>query len=139
MAYINAKEVKAIRDQLKKEFPNYRFGVRKSSGGHSVGVTVKKGPAFEKFETFDRYNHEMKEVDLNEGYHQVNQYWLKENVGEKNTPFFEKVIEVIKTAPFKAGVGDLWYDKSDAMTDYFDTAYYFDISVGDWEKPYVVA
>jgi len=137
MAYINATEVKAIRDELKKTFPKYRFGVRKGSGSHSVSVTVKKGPAFEKFETFDRYKEEMKEVDLNDGYHSVNHYWLEENAGP-NKGFFEKVVEIIKTAPYKAGVGDMWFDDSDIMTDYFHTAYYFDIRVGDWDKPYEV-
>ena len=31
-----------------------------------------------------------------------------------------------------------YYDKSDAMTDYFDTAYYFHLNVGQWDKPYIV-
>jgi len=139
MAYINAEEVKAIRNQLKKELPQYKFGVRKGSGGHSVEVTFVKGPAFEKFETYDRYQGEFKEVDLNEGYHQVNHYWVKESAGEANAPVMEKVIEIIKTAPMKAG-GDAWYNNSDIMTDYFDVAYYFGISIGkDYQNGYVVA
>ena len=28
-------------------------------------------------------------------------------------------------------------DSSDAMTDYFDTAYYTNIRIGKWDKPYV--
>jgi hypothetical protein len=24
------------------------------------------------------------------------------------------------------------------MTDYFDTAYYYDLNIGRWDKPYVV-
>jgi hypothetical protein len=32
-----------------------------------------------------------------------------------------------------------YYDRSDAMTDYFDTAYYYDINIGKWNKPYVVS
>ena len=139
MAYINAAEVKAIRNELKKELPQYKFGVRKGSGGHSVEVTFVKGPAFEKFETYDRYQGEFKEVDLNEGYHQVNHYWVKESAGEANAPVMEKVIEIIKTAPMKAG-GDAWYNNSDIMTDYFDVAYYFDINIGkDYQNGYVVA
>jgi hypothetical protein len=31
-----------------------------------------------------------------------------------------------------------YYYNSDAMTDYFDTAYYYYINVGKWNKPYVV-
>ena len=42
----------------------------------------------------------------------------------------------MKTAPLVKGAGRGWYDNSDAMIDYFDTAYYMDISVGDWNKPY---
>ena len=34
--------------------------------------------------------------------------------------------------------GTKWFDKSDIMTDYFHTAYYIDINVGKWNKPYVV-
>jgi hypothetical protein len=140
MAYINAQEVKAIRDQLKKELPQYKFGVRKGSGGHSVGVTFIKGPAFEKFETYDRYQGEFKEVDLNEGYHQVNPYWIKESAGEENATVMEKVIEIIKTAPAKVLGGKEWYNNSDIMTDYFDVAYYFDINIGkDYQNGYVVA
>jgi hypothetical protein len=33
--------------------------------------------------------------------------------------------------------GKIWYDNSDIMTDYFDTAYYMEINVGKWNKPYV--
>jgi len=136
MAYISAVEVKAIRDELKKTFPEYRFGVRKGAGSLSVNVTVKKGPAFKTFEKFDRYSDELKTIDLNNGAG-VNTYWLEETTGP-NAPFFEKVVEIIKTAPAKAGVGREWFDDSDIMTDYFHTAYYFDVSVGEWNKPYEI-
>ena len=38
----------------------------------------------------------------------------------------------------KACLAADYYDNSDAMTDYFDTAYYYDINVGQWDKPYVL-
>ncbi len=28
------------------------------------------------------------------------------------------------------------YDNSDIMTDYFDVAWYVDINIGKWNKPY---
>jgi hypothetical protein len=31
-----------------------------------------------------------------------------------------------------------YYDRSDAMTDYFDTAYYVDVNIGKWNKQYKV-
>jgi len=39
---------------------------------------------------------------------------------------------------FAAMKGADWYDNSDAQTDYFDTAYYVDVNVGKWDKPYIV-
>ena len=135
MAYISAAEVKAIREELKKEFPKYRFGVRKGSGSLSVNVVVKKGPAFKTFEKYDRYSDEVKTIDLNKE-STVNTYWLEETTGP-NKKFFEKVVKIIKTAPVKAG-GRAWFDESDIMTDYFHTAYYFDVSVGEWNKPYEI-
>ena len=36
----------------------------------------------------------------------------------------------------KAMRGSLWFDKSDIMTDYHHTAYFMDINIGQWNKPY---
>jgi hypothetical protein len=125
MAYINAQDVAQIRKELKEKFPKFKFGVRKGAGSLSVGVTIKSGPA-----DF---------VDPNgRGYIQINQYHLG-NYGP-HEKFLREVVDIVKTAPsrgegFRKGEG--WYDRSDAMTDYFDTAYYFDIHVGAWNKPYV--
>jgi len=125
MAYVNAKDVAQIRKELKDRFPEYKFGVRKGSGSLSVDVTIKSGPA-----DF---------VDPNgRGYIQINQYYLG-NYGP-NEQFLREIVDIIKTAPSRGEgfhKGDVWYDRSDAMTDYFDTAYYFHITVGAWNKPYV--
>ena len=32
--------------------------------------------------------------------------------------------------------GTKWFDKSDLMTDYHHIAYYLNINVGKWDKPY---
>ena len=124
MAYISTNEVKAIREELKKEFPEYRFGVRKR-GWHAVQVTLKKGPAIDA----EVFTH-------GDGYAQLNHFY-PEKYG-KFAKTFEKIIEIIKTAPATVKGGRAYYDNSDAMTDYFDTAYYFDVHVGDWDKPYEV-
>ena len=29
-----------------------------------------------------------------------------------------------------------WYDRVHAQVDYFDTAYYVDVNIGQWKKPY---
>jgi hypothetical protein len=125
MAYIRAEEVKAIRDTLKSAYPKFKFGVRKNAHGSKVHVTIKQGPT----DFSDIYQE-------GRAYADINQYWLG-NYGSHRV-FFEDIIKIIKTAPAQAG-GREWYDDSDAMTDYFNTAYYFGIEVGEYSKPYVKA
>ena len=121
MSYISTEDVKKIRVALKNEFgKKLKFGVRKSSGGHSVGVTIKSGTV--DFSDIMRKNNFYDQV-------QVNQYHLQ-NYGVHKS-LFEKIVEIIKTAPSKK-----WYNNSDPMIDYFDVAFYFDLNVGDWNNPY---
>lgn len=127
MAYINKNDVAQIRKELKEAFPKFKFGVRKDNG-LAVDVTIKSGPAnFNSIFTHGR------------GYTQVNQYHLG-NYGE-HAEFLGKVMDIIKTAPargegYHKGTG--YYDRSDAMTDYFDTAYYIHLNIGSWNTPYEV-
>ena len=63
MAYISAKDVQAIRNELKATFPKFKFGVRKMSGGsNGVDVTVKAGPTdfsdcFRNGDGYSQINH----------------------------------------------------------------------------------
>lgn len=126
MAYIGANEVKAIRDELKAQFPEFKFGVRKGSGSLSVDVTIKSGPT----NFSDVLNAEQQS---NHG--QINHYHL-DNYGEHKS-FFEQIIRIIKIAPSTIPGGRRWFDDSDAQTDYFHTAYYMHLQVGSWNKPYI--
>ena len=135
MAYISTEEVAAIRKELKAQLPQYKFSVTKHHHS-SVTVAFMKGPAFAEFQSRDRYTGEFKD-DVIEGHEQLNHHWAMDVYGEENGALIKKVEEIIKTAPVKAG-GRAWYDKSDAMTDYFDTAFYMSIHVGKWDKPYEV-
>jgi hypothetical protein len=57
----------------------------------------------------------------------INQYHL-DGYNPKYTPLFEKIVSIMK--------GERWYDDSDPQTDYFNTAYYIDLNIGKWNKPY---
>lgn len=114
MAYITTEQVKQIRQALKTRFPDYRFSVRKGSNGLSVAVTILRGPG----NLSDIASHYM-----------VNEYHLG-NYGE-HTPFFIEVVDAIKN-----GSDRKWYDNSDAQYDHFDTAFYINLKVGSWKKPY---
>ena len=60
----------------------------------------------------------------------VNPYWFQEHFTGSAKEFLTEAMKALKSAD--------WYDESDAMTDYFNTAYYVDINVGKWNKPYTV-
>ena len=124
MAYISATEVKAIREELKKEFPKYRFSVRKSSGGLAVSVSLTKGPKGLMETVGEKYT--------GSGYQSINHYHT--NMYGEYKGMFDKILTTIKSAPAKVGRG--WYDNSDAMTDYFDTAFYIHMEVGRYGKGY---
>ena len=58
----------------------------------------------------------------------VNVYWVDKHFEGEKRNFLNELIAAMK--------GNEWYDNSDAMIDYFDTAYYFDVNIGKWNKPY---
>ena len=134
MAYISTPEVAAIRKQLKEQMPEYKFSVVRDHHS-SVTISMMKGPAFAEFEYFDRYAGEYKKGTLgdNNGYDQINTYHTGDFYGKENAAIFDKIVKIAKTAGDKK-----WYDDSDAMTDYFATAYYVHLNVGKFEKPYEV-
>ena len=120
MAYISKEDVAAIRQELKQQFPKWKFAVRKGSGSLSVDVNILQGTA--AFEGKD--------------YAQVNQYWIGEHwKDEDDKQVLEKINEIMHNAPGRAG-GRVYFDESDAMTDYFHTAFYTHLSIGQWDKKY---
>jgi hypothetical protein len=62
------------------------------------------------------------------GYIQVNPYWYNEHFTGEPERIINQVIDALKSADY--------YDRSDAMIDYFDTAYYMHLDIGAWNKPY---
>jgi len=61
---------------------------------------------------------------------QVNPYWYKEHFSGRALDIVDKIVKAMYTANY--------YDNSDAMTDYFDTAYYVSVDIGRWNKPFEV-
>lgn len=131
MAYISTAEVAAIRKELKDTFgKRFKFSVRRRDG-HAVTVAIMAGDV-----DFSDLWSGKTEDDYGYGYVQVNQYHATEaNYGD-HAKLFNKIIDIIKTAPAKAEGGEAWFDKSDSMTDYFHTAFYFDVHVGAWDRAY---
>ena len=126
MAYITAQDVQAIRNELKAAFPKWKFSCRKGSGSLSVDVTILKGT-----------------VDFSENFQngrahcQVNQYWIDSHWTDYEAKqALLKINEIMHNAPGRADPRRKFFDHSDAMTDYFHTAFYTHLSIGAWDKDY---
>jgi hypothetical protein len=128
MAYITADDVKAIRAELKATFPKWKFSVRKDNS-LAVAVTILKGT-----------------VDFSEGFAnsyngkkhcQVNPYWIDSHwTNLEARAVLNKINEIMHNAPGRANAARKFYDNTDAMIDYFDTAFYTHLQIGGWDKDY---
>lgn len=138
MAYINAEETKIIRDDLKKAFPFVKFSV-KNQHHSSVIVTILEAPFNFDF-TAPRHSYQGKK------YFDVNVYWISPideerqqvqrsdeghtlSLGDHEAYQFLRAVKEVVTKS--------WWDKSDLQSDYHHTAFYYDIRVGSWEKPFI--
>jgi len=113
MAYITKEETAVIREEIKKAFPEFKFSV--SMDNHSgVCVSVLSGP-----------------IKLEPKHREVNVYWIDDHYKDDKIArdFFNKILEIMSKN---------WYDKSDMMTDYHNTAFYRYIYIGRWNKDYIL-
>jgi hypothetical protein len=114
MAYMNQDKKAKIAAKMKPVLKKYNLKGSLSVHNHSsITLTIKSGP-----------------IDFGGDYVQVNQYWLDDHYKDK--PQALAALKEIKEAMLAAD----YYDRSDAQVDYFDTAYYYNINVGRWNKPY---
>jgi hypothetical protein len=114
MAYVSNETKSKISAALKPIFKSYgvKATVARNSHKSTLVVNISAG-----------------DIDFGADYLQVNVYHINKNHVGKARFFLNEVLDAIKST------GD-WYDNSDVMTDYFNTAFYIDINVGRWDKPY---
>lgn len=121
MPYITTEEVKEIRQKLKKEFPNFKFSIRKSESSSGVDVTILTAPI----------QMLINEDDIQRGYRQVNHFWINETYEEY--PEVREILNKIKGIMNKKN-GVLVEDSDYGTVPY----YYTNIYIGDYNKPFVV-
>ena len=124
MAYMNQEMKATITKNLKPVLK--KFGVKGtlSVRNHSTIVLTLKSGKIDFFADYgDREDARKFGID-------VNPYWFHEHFTGKSKQFLTEAFNALKSAN--------WYDESDAQVDYFNTAYYFRINVGKWNKPYIM-
>jgi ABC-type nitrate/sulfonate/bicarbonate transport system substrate-binding protein len=114
MAYVSNEKKSQIQAALKPVFKKY--GIKATVGRNSYKSTLV-------------VNLSAGDIDFGTEYQQVNTYWVDDHYSGVAKDFLNEVLDTIKQA------GE-WYDESNAQIDYFNTAFYIDINVGRWDKPY---
>ena len=140
MAYMNQERKARIANNLKPILAKYGVKGSLSVRNHSsIVLTLKSGKIdfienfiqadtdkpYAKNMTAEQIAYIRKNQSLD-----VNPYWFQEHFTGKAKAFLSEAFKALKSAD--------WYDESDAMTDYFNTAYYVDLNIGKWNKPYIV-
>jgi len=136
MAYISQEKKKELAPAIKAVLKKYGMKGTIGINHHSSLVVNLKEGVLDLLGDAQKHNDKVAEQRGQQSYPvgdylQVNTYYADEwAIDEKISNFYEELIGAMK------GTG--WYNKSDAMSDYFDIAYYLDVNVGKWDKGYVL-
>lgn len=111
---MNQEKKAIIASKIKPILKKYNVKGSLSVRNHmSICLTITQGP-----------------IDFGDDNVQVNPYWYQEHFEGKAKQFLSEIVPAMYSANY--------YDNSDAMTDYFDTAYYVSVNIGKWNKPYSI-
>ena len=136
MAYVNQEMKSKIAAALKPVLAKYGVKGSLSVRNHmSIVLTLKSGKIdfignSNRVCGASHYQVSRGFTPNTSGHCSVNTYWYQDHYDGAAKDFITEALQAMKSAG--------WYDRSDAMVDYFDTAYYIDINIGKWDKPYIV-
>lgn len=139
MAYITKEQVQEKRRLVSALCKEYGITATVSGANSStITVTVRKG-------TIDFLGNYVDTVGNNwlncqqqkdnalfykkRGYMTVNHYCIEKQFSGIALDFMLELLEIMK-------IGH--YDHSDAMVDYFNCAWYIEMNIGLWNKPYIL-
>jgi len=129
MAYMNQDKKKIIKANLDKVLKPLGIKYSLRVDNHmAINCTIRSGSVDFIQNMRDMLKGDQFKLTTDHGYVQVNPYWYNEHFTGQPREIINQVIDALKSADY--------YDKSDAMVDYFDTAYYMHLNIGDWDKPY---
>ena len=132
MAYIDQNKKSELAPAIKAVFKKYGMKGSISIRNHMVlVVTIKSGPLdiIGNWYAKGIENGDFTDSKEKPTYIQVNEYYIQDHY----TGSVKDFLLELKGAMLSCG----WYDNSDIMSDYFDTAWYIDICIGKWDKPFV--
>ena len=128
MAYIRQEDKKVIAESMKPILKKYGIkGTLSIDNGTSINLNIKSGV----IDFFKNYNETLENTEFTvTDYLSVNLYWIHEYFSGEARAFLLEAKTALKSAGY--------YDHSDIQSDYFDVAYYMNINIGKWNKPYIL-
>lgn len=124
MAYMNQEKKSKISDLMKPILKKYNVKATLSVRNNStICLNVKSG-------SIDFFEERVSTREFQDRYFDVNPYYYQNHFCGVAKAFLTEAFAALKSAN--------WYDRTDASIDYFDTAYYTDVSIGKYNKPYEV-
>lgn len=138
MAYISQETKKELVPAIKAVLKRYGVKGTVAIRNHMVlVVNIKSGKLDIPQNWFDTVTKNGRDLTNTYGdtikkpeYMDVNQYWINDNYSGIVKDFIVELYDAMK--------GEKWFDKSDIQSDYFHTAYYMDVHVGSWNKPFTL-
>ena len=128
MAYMNQQTKKQLEPSIRAVLDKYGIkGTLAVRNRSTLNVNIKSG----KLDIIENYINKVGR-DRFSNFPRSLQVYQYSNECRFTSPVFDFMNEL-----FDAMRGAEWYDRSDAQTDYFDTAYYMNVNVGQWDKPYI--
>jgi hypothetical protein len=128
MAYMNQEKKAKIAAAIKPILAKYKLKGTLSVSNHMTIVLTIKSGSIDFIGNFNLTNASTPRFQGAEKSIQVNTYWYQEHFNGVAKAALSELVPAMKSAD--------WYDRSDIQSDYFDTAYYVDVNVGKWDKPY---
>ena len=124
MAYMSQDRKRELVAEAKKVLKRYGMKATFKVRHHSTIVcTIKSGP-------LDLIGNSV--IDAHKtraGCMDVNVYHYRNHFSGECLKFIDALVKALNAGN---------WDKSDAMTDYFNVGWYVDLDVGKWDKPYVL-
>lgn len=134
MAYMNQERKAKLVAEAKKVLKKYGVKATFSTDRHSISCNIKSGSLDligNSNKVCGASNPGMRGVSWAESkdHMEINTYHYHNHFDGKCLAFVAELMKALNTGN---------HDNSDSQTDYFDVGWYVYISVGKWNKPYVL-
>jgi hypothetical protein len=132
MAHVSQETKAKLAPAIKAILKKYKLKGSLSVRNHSSLVLNIKSGSIDFINNFDSVRDRRPEYNneklIRTHSIQVNPYWYHEHFTGEALAFMTEMVAAMKGPDF--------FDHSDMQTDYFHCSHYFDINVGQWDKPY---